>query len=149
MANASGVPFEVRRKDGRAAVSEAAVLKRLRKVCLSLPETSETVKWGHPTFVAGHKIFAVLDEYGGRPCIAFRTDPPRQAELLRDPRFYAAPYAAAQGWVCMHADRRINWRYVSELLRGSYRIAALKRMLAALDEPARRPGRRQRGGSGV
>jgi predicted DNA-binding protein (MmcQ/YjbR family) len=141
--------LEVRRKDGRAAVSEAAVLKRLRKVCLSLPETSETVKWGHPTFVAGHKIFAVLDEYGGRPCIAFRTDPPRQAELLRDPRFYAAPYAAAQGWVCMHADRRINWRYVSELLRGSYRMAALKRMLAALDEPARRPGRRRRGGSGA
>jgi predicted DNA-binding protein (MmcQ/YjbR family) len=141
--------LEVRRKDGRAAVSEEAVLKRLRKVCLSLPETSETVKWGHPTFVAGHKMFAVLDEYGGRPCIAFRTDTPRQAELLRDPRFYAAPYAAAQGWVCMHADRRINWRYVSELLRGSYRMAALKRMLAALDEPARRPGRRRRGGSGV
>jgi predicted DNA-binding protein (MmcQ/YjbR family) len=56
-------------------MSEAAVLKRLRKVCLSLPETSETVKWGHPTFVAGQKMFAVLDEYRGRPCIAFRTDP--------------------------------------------------------------------------
>jgi predicted DNA-binding protein (MmcQ/YjbR family) len=130
-------------------MSEAAVLKRLRKVCLSLPETSETVKWGHPTFVAGQKMFAVLDEYRGRPCIAFRTDPLRQAELLRDPRFYAAPYAAAHGWVCMHADRRINWRYVSELLRGSYRMAALKRMLAALDEPAKGLGRRRRGGSGA
>jgi predicted DNA-binding protein (MmcQ/YjbR family) len=123
------------------------VLKRLRKVCLSLPETSETVKWGHPTFVAGQKMFAVLDEYRGRPCIAFRTDPLRQAELLRDPRFYAAPYAAAHGWVCMHADRRLDWRYVSELLRGSYRMAALKRMLAALEEPVKRRGRRRRGGS--
>jgi predicted DNA-binding protein (MmcQ/YjbR family) len=125
------------------------VLKRLREVCLSLPETSETVKWGHPTFVAGRKMFAALDEYGGRPCIAFRADPLRQAELLRDPRFYAAPYAAAHGWVCMHADRRLNWRYVSELLLGSYRMAALKRMLAALDETAKRSGRRRRAGSGA
>jgi predicted DNA-binding protein (MmcQ/YjbR family) len=128
-------------------MSEAAVLSRLRKVCLSLPEATETVKWGHPTFVAGKKMFAALDEYGGRLCIAFRTEPLLQAELLRDPRFYAAPYAAAHGWVCMHADRRLDWRYVSELLRGSYKMAALKRMLAALDEPARRRGRRRRGGS--
>jgi predicted DNA-binding protein (MmcQ/YjbR family) len=144
-----GGHLEVRRKDGRAAMTETAVLRRLRKICLSLPETSETVKWGHPTFVAGHKMFAALDEYGGRPCIAFRTDPLRQAELLRDPRFYAAPYAAAHGWVCMHADRRLDWRYVSELLRGSYKMAALKRMLAALAEPDRRHGLRRRGGSGV
>jgi predicted DNA-binding protein (MmcQ/YjbR family) len=125
-------------------MSEAAVLKRLRKICLSLPEAGETVKWGHPTFVAGRKMFAALDEYGGRPCIAFRTDPLRQAELLRDPRFYAAPYAAAYGWVCMHADRFIDWQYLSELLRGSYRMVALKRMLAALDEPAKRRRRRPR-----
>jgi predicted DNA-binding protein (MmcQ/YjbR family) len=126
-------------------MSAAAVLKRLRGICLSLPEATETVKWGHPTFVAGQKMFAVLDEYGGRPCIAFRADPARQAALIQDPRFYAAPYAAAHGWVCMHADRALDWREVAELLQASYRMAALKRMLAALDGPPRsRPHRRRR-----
>jgi predicted DNA-binding protein (MmcQ/YjbR family) len=125
-------------------MSEAAILKRLRRICLPLPEASETVKWGHPTFVAGRKMFAALDKYGGRPCIAFRTTPLRQAELTRDPRFYAAPYAAAHGWVCMHADRTLDWKEVAALLRASYRTVALKRMLDALDEhrgASRRRGR--------
>jgi len=34
---------------------------KLRGICLPLPEVVETVKWGHPTFEAGKKVFAVLD----------------------------------------------------------------------------------------
>ena len=115
-------------------MTQAALLNRLRKVCLSLPEAGETVKWGHPTFVAGRKMFAVLDEYGGRPCIAFRATLLRQAQLIRDQRFYAAPYAAAYGWVCMHADQSVDWKEVTELLHDSYRLVALKRMLEAMGE---------------
>jgi len=40
---------------------EAIVLMKLREICGVLPEVVETVKWGHPTFEAGKKIFAVLD----------------------------------------------------------------------------------------
>ena len=115
-------------------MTQTALLNRLRKVCLSLPEAAETVKWRHPTFVAGGKVFAVLDEYGGRPCIAFRATPSRQAQLIRDQRFYAAPYAAAHGWVCMHTDQAVDWKEVAERLQNSYRLVALKRMLNAMDE---------------
>ena len=95
----------------------AALLTKLRKICLALPESAETAKWGHPTFVAGGKIFAVLDQYEGRPCIAFRASTPlRQAALIRDQRFYAAPYSARYGWVCMHADQDVDWSEVAELL---------------------------------
>src|SRR6266705_3197284 len=66
---------------------EAAQLKKLREICLTLPETAETVKWGHPTFEAGKKIFAVLDHYYGQPCIAFRSSKEEQMKLLRDKRF--------------------------------------------------------------
>ena len=126
-------------------MTQAALLNRLRKVCLSLPEAAETVKWGHPTFVAGRKMFAVLDEYGGRSCIAFRATPLRQAQLIRDQRFYAAPYAAAHGWVCMHADQAVDWKEVAELLHDSYRLVALKRMLDAMDDGrVERPGPKKR-----
>lgn len=98
--------------------------EKLRVVCLALPEAGETVKWGNPTFIVGTKMFAVLDRYGGRPCIAFRATSTRRAALLRDARFFAAPYDRQRAWVCMHADIRLNWRDIGMLLRESYRIAA-------------------------
>jgi predicted DNA-binding protein (MmcQ/YjbR family) len=97
-----------------------------------LPEAAETVKWGHPTFEAGKKIFAVLDHYYGEPCIAFRAPMDAQKKLLRDKRFFPAPYAAARGWVCLRAVGELNWSEVRDLILESYRLVALKRMLAAL-----------------
>ncbi len=35
-------------------------LKRLRSICLALPEAVEIEAWGHPTFRAGKKMFAAL-----------------------------------------------------------------------------------------
>jgi len=113
-------------------MDESSILARLRQICLRLPEVRETVKWGHPTFEAGKKIFAVLDRYDGRTCIAFRAPLDEFDALLADERFIEAPYAAKHGWVCLFADGRINWAEVEKLLEASYRLVALKRMLAAL-----------------
>jgi len=115
-------------------MKESSVLARLRKVCLPLPEVRETVKWGHPTFEAGKKIFAVLDRYDGRPCIAFRAPLETLDELLADERFTEAPYAARFGWVCLNFEGSIDWAEVERLVQGSYRLVALKRMIAALDD---------------
>jgi predicted DNA-binding protein (MmcQ/YjbR family) len=115
-------------------MKESSVLTRLRKVCLRLPEVRETVKWGHPTFEAGKKIFAVLDRYDGRPCIAFRAPLEKVDELLVDERFIEAPYAARFGWVCLNIEGSIDWAEVERLVQGSYRLVALKRMLTALED---------------
>jgi predicted DNA-binding protein (MmcQ/YjbR family) len=119
-------------------MKESAILARLRRVCLGLPEVRETVKWGHPTFEAGKKIFAVLDRYEGRPCLAFRAPPEKVDELLTDSRFTEAPYAARFGWVCLDVSEQIDWAEVERLVADSYRLVALKRMLAVLAarEPA-------------
>jgi predicted DNA-binding protein (MmcQ/YjbR family) len=116
-------------------MNETRVEAKLREICRRLPEVRETVKWGHPTFEAGKKMFAVLDHYHGRPCIAFRTEPDQFDELLADERFFAAPYAARHGWICLLADGRLNWKEVEKLVLASYRLVALKRMLAALGPP--------------
>jgi predicted DNA-binding protein (MmcQ/YjbR family) len=113
-------------------MKESAILARLRRVCLGLPEVRETVKWGHPTFEAGKKIFAVLDRYEGRPCLAFRAPLENVDDLLTDSRFTEAPYAARFGWVCLYFGGRIDWAEVERLVADSYRLVALKRMLAAL-----------------
>src|SRR5437867_12702480 len=94
---------------------EPALLMKLRQICLALPEAAETVKWGHPTFEAGKKIFAVLDHYYGQPCIAFRATKKEQVRILRDKRFFPAPYAAAHGWVCLRAEGEPKWSEVRDL----------------------------------
>jgi predicted DNA-binding protein (MmcQ/YjbR family) len=123
---------------------KSAVLAGLRRVCLPLPEVRETVKWGHPTFEAGKKIFAVLDRYDGQPCIAFRAPLDQVDGLLADRRFKPAPYAARFGWVCLEVGDSLDWAEVEELLHASYRLVALKRMLTALDRLQESSGRRGR-----
>jgi predicted DNA-binding protein (MmcQ/YjbR family) len=108
------------------------LLVRLRKICLDLPETSETVKWNNPTFVAGRKMFAVLDRYHGRWCVAFRAERPRAAALLKRSGFFPAPYSAKYGWICLDAEDELDWKELKGLLVDSYRTVALKRMLAAM-----------------
>src|SRR5271156_1068881 len=107
-------------------MEQAELLHRLREICLNLPEVRETAKWGHPTFEAGKKMFAVLDHYEGRVCIAFLARPERRQEYIADGRFFAAPYPARHGWVCLHADGPLDWVEVEESLRDSYRQVALK-----------------------
>ena len=114
-------------------MTETAMLALLRKFCLPLPEVRETVKWGHPTFEAGKKMFAVLDHYDGKPCIAFRVSDDLRDAVLADERFSEAPYAG--GWVCLNG--KIDRGQVKELLVASYRLVALKRMIAALDGSGR------------
>jgi len=111
----------------------AQLLTQLRNICLRLPESSETVKWGNPTFVAGKKQFAVLDRYHDRWCIAFLAKPADQKQLLARQGYFAAPYAAKYGWVCRDAEGRLNWKEIEKLIVDSYRLVALKRMLTAMD----------------
>jgi predicted DNA-binding protein (MmcQ/YjbR family) len=113
-------------------MTEAKLLAELRRICLGLPEVHETVKWGHPTFEAGKKMFAVLDKYDGKPCIAFRVTPEKREALLADGQFFDAPYAAKHGWVCCYAENLSDLEGFSDLLQDSYRMVALKRMLIEL-----------------
>jgi predicted DNA-binding protein (MmcQ/YjbR family) len=112
------------------------VLARLREVCMSFPETSEAPSWGHPNFRAGKKVFAAYERIGGRPSIAFRLDPVDVDLLLRRKEFFATPYGRSQ-WVSLRADGRLSWRLVERLLERSYRVVALKRMIASLDARVR------------
>jgi predicted DNA-binding protein (MmcQ/YjbR family) len=111
----------------------ARLLKRLRTLCLALPETKEIEAWGHATFRAGKPMFAVLHGKPADPALALIVGHDRQDELLRDPRFFPTPYSAHHGWVSLRLDEPIDWDEIAALLREAYRKVALKRMLAALD----------------
>lgn len=110
-----------------------SVLRRARAYCLSLPEASEASSWGHPNFRAGKKTFAAFEQFTGRPSIAFRLNGVDIDLLLRRRNFFATPYGRGQ-WVSVWIDRPVNRALVERLLLRSYRLVALKRMIAALDK---------------
>jgi predicted DNA-binding protein (MmcQ/YjbR family) len=111
-------------------------LPRLRTLCLSLPETSERPSWGHPNFRAGRKTFATFEHVQGRPSVAFRLGRGDVARLSRRKAFFVTPYGRGL-WVSVWADIPLDWRLVRDLVLRSYRLVALKRMVAALEGPSR------------
>ena len=108
-------------------------LTRLRKLCLSLAETSEVDSWGHPNFRAGKRTFVTFEWISGRPSIAFRLNTADIEALLRRAQFFVTPYGRGK-WVSLWADGRINWSLVEKLVQCSYRVVALRRMISALDK---------------
>jgi predicted DNA-binding protein (MmcQ/YjbR family) len=113
-------------------------LQRLRGLCLRFPETSESSSWGHPNFRAGKKTFATFEIVGGRPSIAFRMDHTDVDQLLGRKHFFTTPYGRGQ-WVSLWADTALDWDFITDLLRRSYRVVALKRMISTLEKSPSRP----------
>jgi predicted DNA-binding protein (MmcQ/YjbR family) len=110
-------------------------LADLRKVCLAFPESVEVEAWGRPTFRAGKKIFALFDPQDDHPYgVTFKPEPDERPALLGEERFYSPPYFGASGWVTLDFSAApVDWQEVTELVEGSYRQVALKRMLKVLD----------------
>jgi len=129
-----------RRAPAKCAVSstDADILERARALCLSLPETSEKISWGHPNFRAGKKMFVAFERIQGKPSIAFRLPPGDVQRLLQRKPFFITPYGRGQ-WVSVWVDDGLEWALVASLVPRSYRVVALKRMLNALstESPSR------------
>jgi len=111
---------------------DRTVVRRLRKLCLSLPETTETASWGHPNFRAGRSTFVAFEVFNARPSIAFRLDPVNIRLLLHQKQFFATPYGRGK-WVSLRADGVVNWTHVAQLVDRSYRTVATERMVELHD----------------
>jgi hypothetical protein len=112
--------------------------KKLRQLIFALPETSEKLSHGAPTFWGGKKTFASfhLDHHGdGRIALWLKLPPGAQASLVEsDPeRFYVPPYVGPSGWVGINLEGKLDWGMVAGLLEEGYRMVAPKRAIAQLD----------------
>jgi hypothetical protein len=122
-------------------------LERLRKIIGALPETSERLSHGAPTWWGGKKTFATfhVDHHSdGRVAVWCKVPPGAQEALVEaDPEvFFVPPYVGPSGWVGIRLDRKLDWGVVEGLLEEGYRTVASKRGLVALD--ARPRGRKRR-----
>jgi hypothetical protein len=114
-------------------------VERLRTVCLALPEVTERLSHGSPSwFVQDKKTLASLDDHHhGVDHLAFWCPAPPgvQEEMVRlEPdRFFRPPYVGPRGWLGVRIDQSPDWDEVAAILRDAYRCVAPKRLCALLD----------------
>lgn len=104
--------------------AEAAIVKRLRAICLALPGVTEKIAWGEPTWRAG-KIFAQMDthHHGADHVAVWLPARPGVQEALveEDPeRFFRPPYVGHLGGIGVRLDRKPGWKIVAGLLANAY-----------------------------
>jgi hypothetical protein len=113
---------------------------QVRTICLALPEVTERLSHGAPTwFIGGKKAFVTLWAHGHHeddfPHLWCAGLPGAQQELTAaEPgRFFRPPYVGGRGWVGVRLDRSLDWAEVAELCRDAYRAIAPARLTALLD----------------
>jgi hypothetical protein len=125
-------------------------LTRVRELCLALPETTERLSHGSPTFFIRDKTTFVMyldDHHGdGRLALWCAAPPGVQAELLEaergagdepDPdteRFFRPPYVGHRGWIGVRLDRDVGWDEVAAIVREAYLTVAPKKLASLVGD---------------
>jgi predicted DNA-binding protein (MmcQ/YjbR family) len=104
---------------------ERRALERLRRISARLADCTETRSFGHPAFKVGGKAFAVLDRYGGKPCLWLRIDPMERDARLAEPGWFPSPYDPRRAALCCRLES-LDWRRLARRVRDSYALAALR-----------------------
>ncbi|MFL6729606.1 MAG: MmcQ/YjbR family DNA-binding protein [Sphingomicrobium sp.] len=111
-------------------------LDRVRAAALALPETSERLSHGQPTFFVAGKQFAQFraNYHGdGKTVVCLRVSSlDEQAMLLEaDPETYSKP-AYLPTWISVRvAGPDVDWDHVADRIAASWELAAPRRLLEA------------------
>ena len=121
MRRASGSRASVTRRPSRAVA-----LARVRKLCLALPETSERLSHGAPTFFvrANAPFVMFLDNHHGDGRLALWCAAARgvgEVLVASSPtHYFVPPYVGHLGWVGIRLDRGLAWARITEAIEDAY-----------------------------
>ncbi len=119
--------------------SNPEVTGQLRAVCMALPEVTERLSHGEPTwFVRDKKSFVMSSDHHHDDRLGFwcAAPPGVQAEMVeREPdRFFRPPYVGTRGWLGVYLDvPDVDWHEVSAIVTEAYRTVAPAKLVALLD----------------
>jgi hypothetical protein len=101
-------------------------LERVRAACLALPEVTERLSHGQPTFfVRGRKAFVMyLDNHhdDGRLALWCAAPPGVQAGLVgtSPEQYFVPPYVGHRGWLGVRLDRALPWDAIAGAIEDAY-----------------------------
>ncbi|UDY34290.1 MmcQ/YjbR family DNA-binding protein [Dermatobacter hominis] len=113
-------------------------LTNVRRSCLSLPEATEKVSHGSPTFFVRKSFVMFHDDHHGDGRLAIWCAAPEGAQALmvdaEPERFFVPPYVGHRGWLGVRLDVDVDWDEVHAVIVDAYRCVAPKKLLAQLDD---------------
>jgi hypothetical protein len=116
-----------------------SALEHVRRIALALPEATERLSHGSPTFFVRDKPSFVMflnDHHGDGRLALWCAAPAGAQEALTsaDPeRYFRPPYVGHRGWIGVRLDRALEWERVADAIEEAYRTVAPPRLVAKLD----------------
>lgn len=109
-------------------------LQRVRRLCAALPETTEKLSHGEPTFFVRKKVFVMFannHHNDGHVAVWVPTPPGVQAALIEaEPqKFYKPPYVGVRGWVGIELSQ-VSDEELASHIREAWRLIAPKKLQA-------------------
>ena len=110
-----------------------SAIDRVREIALALPETSERLSHGEPTWFVRTKVFASWeDHHHGDPIVGLWLAAPdglQETLVGAQPEcFYRPKYVGHKGWIGVNMEAALDWGHVADLIRQSYRMVAPKKL---------------------
>jgi hypothetical protein len=107
-------------------------LQRVRRICMSLPETTEKLSHGEPTFFVHNKVFAMFanNHHNDGHLAVWLPVPLGVQELLIEgspETFFKPPYVGVRGWVGIELVNISDEALIS-YLREAWTLLAPKRL---------------------
>jgi hypothetical protein len=111
-------------------------LERVRRICSTLPETTEKLSHGEPTFFVKKKVFVMFaDNHHNDGHIAVWLPVPSgfQTTLIESApeTFFKPPYVGVRGWVGIELDRIMD-KDLTYHIEVAWELIAPKRLLASV-----------------
>ncbi|MEJ2861432.1 MmcQ/YjbR family DNA-binding protein [Actinomycetospora flava] len=118
---------------------EEQLVERLRQVCLALPEATEKISHGSPSWFVRRMFVSYVGHHHGDEHLAIWVAAPEGAQeemVTAEPaRFFVPPYVGHRGWLGMRLDvepEGPDWDEVREVVTDAYRVVAPRRLAARL-----------------
>lgn len=101
-------------------------LEQIRKISLSLPASTEDIKWGNDlVFSVGSKMFCVASLEPPFKC-SFKVKDEEFEELSNQEGFMPAPYMARAKWVLVTKPSKLNKKEWKQYIKQSYELVKMK-----------------------
>jgi hypothetical protein len=131
------MPAVVKKKMAKERKSDTSQkhLRRVRRICAAMPEMTERLSHGEPTFFVRKKVFAMFannHHYDGHIAVWIPAPPGLQAVLIQDApeTYFKPPYVGVRGWVGIELDC-VSDEQLASHIREAWRLVAPKTLKTA------------------
>ena len=107
-------------------------MRRVRRLCSALPQTTEKLSHGEPTFFVGKKVYAMFanNHHNDRHIAVWIPAPPGlQGMLIKSSpeTYFKPPYVGVRGWVGIELDS-ISDEELAAHIRDAWLLIAPKKL---------------------